>query len=79
MGMSYIDPVSARSAFRLALSRQNLDGSMPDGIILEDGGELKYINKVPHSDHCVWLPICLRSYLDETDDFDFLDEKVGVF
>ena len=30
---------------------------MPDGIILHEAAELKYINQVPHTDHCVWLPI----------------------
>jgi cellobionic acid phosphorylase len=37
---------------------------------------LKYINQVPHTDHCVWLPICLSTYLDETNDFTILDEVI---
>ena len=49
---------------------------MPDGIILNDMAELKYINQVPHTDHCVWLPICLSAYLDETNDYEILDEVV---
>ncbi|MCW8126938.1 GH36-type glycosyl hydrolase domain-containing protein [Microbulbifer halophilus] len=76
MGMSYIRPEVARSAFLLALSQQKADGSMPDGILLEESAELKYINQVPHTDHCVWLPVCLRAYLDETGDYSVLEEPV---
>ncbi|MFT7559330.1 MAG: cellobionic acid phosphorylase [Flavobacteriales bacterium] len=74
MGMSYIKPSVAREAFKLALSQQESDGAMPDGILLMEGAELKYINQVPHTDHCVWLPICLQAYLDETNDYALLDE-----
>ena len=76
MGMSYIKPAVAREAFRIALSQQQENGAMPDGIILHKDAELKYINQVPHSDHCVWLPVCLAPYLDETNDFTILDEVV---
>jgi cellobionic acid phosphorylase len=41
-----------------------------------EGAELKYINQIPHTDHCVWLPICLRAYLDETGDDGILDAIV---
>jgi cellobionic acid phosphorylase len=76
MGMSYIMPQIARDAFLLALSQQNENGAMPDGIILHKDAELKYINQVPHTDHCVWLPICLSAYLDETNDYEILSEVV---
>ncbi len=76
MGMSYIKPQMARNAFLTALSQQNASGAMPDGIILHEAAELKYINQVPHMDHCVWLPICLSTYLDETNDYTVLDEVV---
>ncbi len=76
MGMSYIKPQLAREAFLIALSQQKSDGSMPDGIILHKDAELKYINQVPHTDHCVWLPICLSTYLDESNDYAILEEKV---
>ena len=76
MGMSYIKPQMARNAFLTALSQQEASGAMPDGIILHPDAELKYINQVPHTDHCVWLPICLSTYLDETNDFTIMDEKV---
>lgn len=76
MGMSYINPNITRDAFLLALSQQKESGAMPDGIILIEGAELKYINQVPHSDHCVWLPICLSAYLDETDDYEILEQIV---
>jgi cellobionic acid phosphorylase len=76
MGMSYIKPQIARDAFLLALSQQNISGSMPDGILLYKEAELKYINQVPHTDHCIWLPVCLSAYLDETNDYGILDEIV---
>ncbi|RCX17743.1 cellobionic acid phosphorylase [Fontibacillus phaseoli] len=76
MGMSYIKPRLAREAFLIALSQQKSNGSMPDGIILHQDAELKYINQVPHTDHCVWLPICLSTYLDESNDYAILDEKL---
>lgn len=76
MGMSYIKPELARESFRVALKQQYISGAMPDGILLHEDAELKYINQVPHTDHCVWLPICLSTYLDETDDYSILDEEL---
>jgi cellobionic acid phosphorylase len=77
MGMSYIRPSTMRAAFLHALSQQEASGAMPDGILLVEGAELKYINQVPHTDHCVWLPVSLKVYLDETDDYALLDEPVA--
>jgi cellobionic acid phosphorylase len=76
MGMSYLKPQIARAAFLHALSQQEPSGAMPDGILLVAGAELKYINQVPHTDHCVWLPVCLKAYLDETSDYGILQEPV---
>ena len=76
MGMSYMKPGMARTAFLTALAQQEANGEMPDGIILHEEAELKYINQVPHTDHCVWLPVCLAAYLDETNDYAILDEVV---
>ena len=76
MGMSYLKPQVARAAFLHALSQQEATGAMPDGILLIEGAELKYINQVPHTDHCVWLPVCLKAYLDETNDYGILQEQV---
>ncbi len=76
MGMTFVRPATARAAFLHALSQQEATGAMPDGILLVDGAELKYINQVPHTDHCVWLPVCLKAYLDETADWALLDEAV---
>lgn len=76
MGMSYIKPSITRAAFIHALSQQEQDGAMPDGILLSEEAELKYINQIPHTDHCVWLPVCLKAYLDETNDYSILDEPV---
>lgn len=76
MGMSYIKPSVARQAFVTALSQQEKSGAMPDGIILVEGAELKYINQVPHTDHCVWLPVALEIYLAETGDWALLDESI---
>lgn len=76
MGMCYIEPNIARDAFILALSQQQSNGAMPDGILLHEQAELKYINQIPHADHCVWLPICIAVYLNETSDVDILLEKI---
>jgi cellobionic acid phosphorylase len=76
MGMSYLKPTVARAAFVHALSQQEASGAMPDGILLTEQAQLKYINQVPHTDHCVWLPVCLQAYLDETGDEAILDEIV---
>ncbi|PVI06857.1 glycoside hydrolase family 94 protein [Periconia macrospinosa] len=76
MGMSYIKTDVARKAIITAVSQQEENGSMPDGILLAEGAELKYINQIPHTDHCVWLPIALDIYLNETADYALLDEKV---
>lgn len=76
MGMAYIRAPVSRAAFIHALGQQESSGAMPDGILLHEDAELKYINQVPHSDHCVWLPICLQSYLDETADYDLLDHEI---
>ncbi|KAI2466891.1 glycoside hydrolase family 94 protein [Annulohypoxylon bovei var. microspora] len=72
MGMSYIKPEVARKAFLIAVSQQEKDGAMPDGILLTEGAELKYINQIPHTDHCIWLPVTLEAYLAETGDYDLL-------
>ncbi|KAF2205929.1 Six-hairpin glycosidase [Delitschia confertaspora ATCC 74209] len=76
MGMSFIKPEVARKAFITALSQQEESGAMPDGILLAEGAELKYINQIPHTDHCVWLPVTLEVYLAETGDYALLDEQV---
>jgi len=76
MGMSFVKPSVMRAAFLHALGQQEASGAMPDGILLIDGAELKYINQVPHTDHCVWLPVCLQAYLDETADYALLDTEV---
>ncbi len=76
MGMSYINADVTRKAFLFAFSQQNQNGAMPDGVVLYEGAELKYINQVPHSDHCVWMSVCLDVYLDETNDYSILDEMI---
>ncbi|MCH6482307.1 NdvB protein [Pseudoxanthomonas sp. LH2527] len=76
MGMAFLRPEVARAAFLHALSQQEPSGAMPDGILLTEGAELKYINQIPHTDHAVWLPVCLRAYLDETGDDALLDTMV---
>ncbi|KAF2704881.1 glycoside hydrolase family 94 protein [Pleomassaria siparia CBS 279.74] len=76
MGMSFIKPKVARQAIITAVTQQEENGSMPDGILLAEGAVLKYINQVPHTDHCVWLPVALEIYLAETGDYAILDEEV---
>jgi cellobionic acid phosphorylase len=76
LGMVYVDPAVTREVLLTALGQQHPDGAMPDGVVLSAGAELKYINQVPHTDHCVWVPVCLAAYLDETGDIAFLDRTV---
>ncbi|OIW27118.1 glycoside hydrolase family 94 protein [Coniochaeta ligniaria NRRL 30616] len=78
MGMSFIKPEVTRKALITALSQQEKTGAMPDGILLVEGAELKYINQVPHTDHCVWLPVALEVYLAETGDYALLEESVST-
>jgi len=77
MGMSFINPEITRQAFITALSQQHKNGAMPDGILLHQQAELKYINQIPHADHCVWLPICLTTYLNETGDSQLLNQQIA--
>lgn len=77
MGMTYVTGKENRKAFLFALSQQKASGAMPDGILLHKDAQLKYINQVPHSDHCVWLPVTLRAYLAENADYALLSELVG--
>lgn len=76
IGSVYVKPETARKTLLKALSQQHANGSMPDGIRMYEGAELKYINQVPHTDHSVWLALFLEAYLDETDDYAVLDEVV---
>ncbi|KAK0630391.1 Six-hairpin glycosidase-like protein [Bombardia bombarda] len=76
MGMNFIKPEVARKSFVTAVSQQEANGAMPDGILLVEGAELKYINQIPHTDHCVWLPVTLEVYLSETGDYGLLKEPV---
>ncbi|WP_394200527.1 GH36-type glycosyl hydrolase domain-containing protein [Shewanella waksmanii] len=76
LGMCYVDANISRQAFVTALSQQHRNGAMPDGILLHKDACLKYINQVPHTDHNVWLPICLRAYFNETADYALLRQTV---
>ncbi|QOL24594.1 NdvB protein [Thalassotalea sp. LPB0316] len=77
MGVGFLVPKQARSAFVLAMTQQASSGELPDGILLNSNAKLKYINQVPHSDHSAWLSICLLCYLDETNDASLLTELIG--
>ena len=77
LGMMFIAPERTREVLLRSASQQFVSGKMPDGILLREGAELKYINQIPHSDHAVWLVITLKAYLDETGDMAILDERIG--
>lgn len=77
MGMAFIDSDTTRQAYILAVSQQAISGAMPEGVLLHQDAELKYINQVPHADHGVWLPICLSVYLNETADVSLLSEMIA--
>ncbi len=76
MGMCFIDPAVARQSFITSLSQQDINGTMPDGILLHQDAKLKYINQIPHADHSVWLPICLAVYMSETNDTELLNVEL---
>ncbi len=77
MGLLYLKPDVTRERLLFAIAQQHSSGEMPDGILLSDEAELKYINQVPHADHCAWVPICLLAYLEETNDTDILNQTLG--
>jgi len=77
MGMCYINSNISRKTLLTALSQQHISGMMPDGVLLHADAELKYINQIPHADHCVWLPICLSTYINESGDIALLNEELA--
>ncbi|MDC2888349.1 GH36-type glycosyl hydrolase domain-containing protein [Psychrosphaera algicola] len=77
MGMIYLSPSVTRERLIFALTQQQANGELPDGILLTDEAELKYINQVPHADHNVWLSLVLLAYLEQTGDTSVLDEVVA--
>ncbi|MEM6900073.1 MAG: NdvB protein [Pseudomonadota bacterium] len=76
MGMVYVDPQHSRRAILKTLTQQKEDGALPEGVMLNGDGKLKYINQIPHTDHCVWLPVALEAYLNETNDYALLNDTV---
>lgn len=77
IGSCFLKPELARKCIITSLSQQHDNGEMPDGILLHPDAELKYINQIPHSDHCVWLPILIEIYLNQTNDYELLYELVA--
>ncbi|MEO0972433.1 MAG: hypothetical protein AAFX85_05000, partial [Pseudomonadota bacterium] len=76
MGACFLTPTRAAEAIERTLSQQLANGNLPGGITLNADAELKYINRVPHTDYCVWLPLTLRAYLDESADTAFLRRPI---
>lgn len=74
MGMAYLDANQTRTALITALTQQQSSGQMPDGILLEGATELTYINRIPHTDHGIWVVLCLQAYLNESGDAAFLQD-----
>ncbi|MBD1388920.1 NdvB protein [Neiella sp. HB171785] len=77
LGYCFVAPEQCRARIITALSQQFASGQMPDGVLLHPDAKLKYINQVPHTDHCVWLPMLVETYLQETNDYQLLDEIIG--
>lgn len=77
MGMVYINSNITKKVILTSLSQQKSDGEMPDGILLTPEAKLNYINQIPHTDHSVWLALILDAYLNETNDWDILNEPVA--
>ncbi|MEQ3660410.1 MAG: gluconokinase, GntK/IdnK-type [Glaciecola sp.] len=77
IGMCFLRPSSARECLLRSLEQQFASGEMPDGILIHPEAELKYINQIPHSDHCIWLPLLLEVYLDQTNDTSVLHQMLA--
>jgi cellobionic acid phosphorylase len=77
IGSCFMQPERAKACLTRCLSQQHVNGDMPDGILIHSDAELKYINQIPHSDHCVWLPILLEVYLNQSNDFAFMQENIA--
>jgi cellobionic acid phosphorylase len=76
MGLALLDPELARGHFVRVLEQQEEEFGLPDGVLLHAEAELKYINQIPHSDHALWLPICLAAWLEESGDHAFLRTRI---
>ncbi|WP_418641496.1 GH36-type glycosyl hydrolase domain-containing protein [Vibrio chaetopteri] len=76
MGMAYVNHEATKQVILTSLSQQKRDGEMPDGILLTPEATLKYINQIPHTDHSVWLTLILESYINESNDWAILDERL---
>lgn len=76
MGMCFLAPAKGAEAIARTLSQQLEDGNLPAGVTMTRDAQLKYINRVPHTDYCVWLPFTLRAYLDESGDTALLDTPI---
>ena len=74
MGLCYLDSAKARQMLHTTLCQQHASGALPDGVLLHADASLKYINQVPHTDHAVWLPIALLTYLQCSNDTAFFDQ-----
>lgn len=70
------DPINAKQSILFALSQQSISGAMPDGLLLAEDAQLKYINQIPHSDHNIWLFIYLDTYLAHGNDLTIFEETV---
>lgn len=77
MGMCYIDPDYYETALLRTLAQQSFAGVIPEGVLLNEQAELKYINQVHHSDHAVWLPISLQTYLSECNNYPLLFNQLS--
>ena len=77
IGMCFLRPSAAKTCLVTALQQQFVSGEMPDGILIHPDAELKYINQIPHSDHCIWLPLLLEVYLDQTNDTALLHQALS--
>ena len=76
MGMIYLDPDKAKEQYIFGLKQQKSSGEMQDGILLIPEAEFKYTNQIPHRDHSVWWAYAVHAYVEETGDYDFLNEPV---
>ena len=80
LGLLLFDPTKTRQTLLNNFKGVRIDGSNAT-IITNDGGFLADRNKISRvwMDHGVWPYLTLRLYIDQTGDFNILDEQLPYF
>ncbi len=77
MCMTFIKPDKAKELYRIGLQQQKSSGEMLDGILLREDAQLKFTNQIPHRDPSIWWAYAIETYINETNDYEFLKEEIA--